>query len=87
MKHRGKRSENVGPLLQKLGSRKFWVALGALIGALCVLFGIDDLTAEKLVAVVSSMGVLAAYIITEGKIDVQREKQSGTDDGGSNADE
>ena len=57
---------------RKLSSRKFWVALGALVCALCVLFGVDEITTEKLVAVISSMGVLAVYIITEGYIDAKK---------------
>ncbi len=56
----------------KLSSRKFWMALGALICALCVLFGVDDLTIEKLTATVSALGVLTAYILTEGRIDSKR---------------
>lgn len=54
---------------KKLSSRKFWVALVALVCALCVLFGVDDLTIEKLTATISALGVLAAYILTEGYID------------------
>ena len=49
----------------KLSSRKFWVALSALVCAVCVLFGVDELTTEKLVATVSALGVLAAYILAE----------------------
>lgn len=45
------------------------MALGALITAMCVLFGMDELTVEKLVATVSALGVLAAYILTEGYLD------------------
>lgn len=54
---------------RKLSSRKFWMALGALITALCVLFGMDELTLEKLIATVSALGVLTAYILTEGYLD------------------
>lgn len=56
---------------KKLSSRKFWVALSALICALCVLFGVDDFTIEKLTATISALGVLAAYILTEGYIDAK----------------
>ena len=47
------------------------MALGALITAFCVLFGVDELTTEKLLATVSALGVLAAYILTEGYLDVK----------------
>lgn len=54
---------------KKLSSRKFWMALGALITAFCVLFGVDELTTEKLLATISALSVLAVYIFTEGYID------------------
>lgn len=54
---------------KKLSSRKFWAAVSALVCALCVLFGVDNFTTEKLVATVSALGVLAAYILAEGYID------------------
>ena len=61
---------------QKLSSRKFWMALGALVCSFCVLLGVDELTIEKLVATVSAMGVLVAYILTEGYVDSKRIEQS-----------
>ena len=61
-------------LKRKLSSRKFWAALGGFVCAMCVLFGIDEMATEKLLAVISSMGVLAAYIFTEGYIDAQNKK-------------
>lgn len=54
---------------RKLSSRKFWVAVSAFVGALCVLFGVDELTTERLVATVSALGVMMAYILTEGYLD------------------
>ncbi len=54
---------------KKLTSRKFWAALCAFVGSVCVLFGVDELTAEKLIAVLTSLGVLATYILTEGYLD------------------
>lgn len=61
-------------LKRKLSSRKFWAALGGFVCALCVLFGVDEITTEKLVALIGSMGVLAVYILTEGYIDAQNKK-------------
>ena len=57
---------------KKLSSRKFWMALSALICTICVLFGVDEMTVEKLVATISALGVLATYILTEGYIDSKR---------------
>ena len=61
-------------LKRKLSSRKFWAALGGFVCAMCMLFGVDEMTTERLVATVSSMGVLAVYILTEGYIDAQNKK-------------
>ena len=57
---------------QKLSSRKFWMAFSAFVCAICVLFGVDEMTIEKLIATISAMSVLAAYILTEGHIDSKR---------------
>ena len=54
---------------KKLSSRKFWIALCAFVCALCALFGIDEMTVEKLATTLSSLGVLAVYILTEGYLD------------------
>jgi hypothetical protein len=59
---------------RKLSSRKLWAAACAFVCALCMVFGVDEMTMEKLVSVVSSMGVLAVYILTEGYIDAQNKK-------------
>ena len=60
---------------RKLTSRKFWAAVGAFITALMILFGFDDMTIEKVIAVVSTMSVLIAYIIGEGLIDNSKIKK------------
>ena len=57
---------------QKLSSRKFWMAVSAFVCAICVIFGVDELTVEKLAAIISALGVLAAYILTEGYVDTKR---------------
>ncbi len=56
----------------KLTSRKFWSAVIAFAGTLCVLFGLDDLSTEKVCAVISACAVLAVYIFTEGYIDSKK---------------
>jgi len=65
--------------VKKLSSRKFWVALSALVCTLCVLFGVDDFTTEKLTATITALGVLAAYILTEGYIDAKSIEKSNAD--------
>ena len=57
---------------RKFSSRKFWMAVSAFVCAICVIFGVDELTVEKLAAIISALGVLAAYILTEGYVDTKR---------------
>ena len=54
---------------QKLTSRKFWAAVVGFVTALMVLFGVDDLTIEKVVALITAEGTLMAYIFSEGSVD------------------
>lgn len=61
---------------RKLTSRKFWAALIGVITSLCVVFGVDGLTTEQIVAVVSSSGVLIAYIASETCIDLKENEKS-----------
>jgi uncharacterized membrane protein len=56
----------------KLTSRKFWAAIIGFVTALMVAFGVDDLTIEQVVSVISASAVLIAYIIGEGMADAAR---------------
>lgn len=60
----------------KLTSRKFWAALVAVIMAVCVIFGVDDITTEQITALVMAVGALIAYILGEGFVDAARAKGS-----------
>ena len=57
---------------QKLTSRKFWAALIGFITALMVAFGVDNLTIEQVVALITAASTLIAYIIGEGMVDAAR---------------
>lgn len=57
---------------QKLSSRKLWVLLGALITCCGALFGLDSHFITDIVAVVSAVGAVIIYILTEGKVDAAR---------------
>lgn len=59
---------------QKLTSRKFWAAAIGFVTALLVAFGVNDLTIEQVVALITAASTLIAYIIGEGMVDVAREK-------------
>ncbi len=54
---------------QKLSSRKFWAAVAGVVAAALVLCNVDNLTIEKVAALISAEGTLIAYILTEGSID------------------
>lgn len=57
---------------QKLTSRKFWAALIGFITAMMVAFGVNDLTIEQVVAMITAASTLIAYIIGEGMVDAAR---------------
>lgn len=57
---------------QKLTSRKFWAAVIGVVVALAAVFGIPDITTEQIVAVITAVSVLIAYILGEGLVDAAR---------------
>lgn len=57
---------------QKLTSRKFWAAAVGFISAIMTVLGYNKLTTEQVVAVVSAVATLIAYIIGEGMVDTAR---------------
>lgn len=57
---------------QKLTSRKFWAAAIGFITALLVAFGVNDMTIEQVVGLITATSTLIAYIIGEGMVDVAR---------------
>lgn len=58
--------------LQKLTSRKLWLALTGFISGLLIYFGKSAEEAEGLVALIMSFGSLLAYILAEGLVDANR---------------
>lgn len=56
-------------IFRKLTSRKFWVAVAGFITAICIAFGVKDITTEQIITVISASSVLVAYIIGEGVVD------------------
>lgn len=69
---------------QKLTSRKFWAAVIGFVTAILVAFGVNDLTIEQVIAVVTAVATLIAYIFSEGKVDaarVETEAEGGEADG------
>lgn len=62
---------------QKLTSRKFWAALIGFATSMMVAFGVNDLTIEQVIAVITASSTLIAYIIGEGLVDAARIKKEG----------
>lgn len=54
---------------RKLSSRKFWALIGALALCVGVIFGVDDITIEQVVALIGAMGGVVAYILGESYVD------------------
>jgi hypothetical protein len=54
---------------RKLGSRKFWALLAALIGAVLIFFNCDQASIEKIVALTGAFGSVIVYILVEGNVD------------------
>ena len=54
---------------RKLTSRKFWMALGGLIGGLVVAFGGSKATETQITALILSAGSVVAYLFGESWID------------------
>jgi hypothetical protein len=61
--------------IQKLTSRKFWAAVITFVTTLLVAFGVNELTIEQIVAVITAGSVMVAYIIGEGMVDAARIEQ------------
>ena len=58
---------------RKLSSRKFWVALIGVVGALGALFKLETGTIEQVTALIMSFATLIAYVLAEGWVDASRE--------------
>lgn len=62
---------------QKLTSRKFWAAIIGFATSMMVAFGVNDLTIEQVIAVITAASTLIAYIVGEGMVDAARIKKEG----------
>lgn len=56
-------------LLRKLGSRKFWACISAVIISLVAFTNAGPETTERIVALVSAVGGLCIYMLSEGIAD------------------
>lgn len=56
-------------LLKKIGSRKFWACISAMIISLVAFTNAGPETTERIVALVSAVGGLCIYMLSEGIAD------------------
>ena len=59
--------------LRKLGSRKFWACISAVVIALIAFTSAEPETTERVVALVSAIGGLCIYMLSEGMADSKNE--------------
>ena len=59
---------------RKLTSRKFWAAVIGVVISVMVLFGVDSGEQEKVTGLITSCGVLIAYIVGEGLVDKENKE-------------
>ena len=65
---------------QKLTSSKLWAALAGIVTGLAMVFGLDESIISTVAGTVTAIASVVAYIITEGKIDVEGIKAAVTKD-------
>lgn len=58
-------------IIRKLTSRKFWLAVVALVTGLLAAFNVDAGTVEKVSGIIMSGASVVAYIIAEGLVDAE----------------
>lgn len=56
-------------ILQKLKSRKLWLALGGMCAGIALAFGVDSGELETVAGAVTTLVSVAVYILTEGRVD------------------
>lgn len=56
----------------KLTSRKFWAAVVGFVTPILVAIGAPDMTIEQVVALISGVSTVIAYIVGEGLVDAAR---------------
>ena len=71
-----KGADTVNEIKSKLTSRKFWVTLISLVAGIAQLFGADGELIELISGTALSLFPAVAYVITEGRIDLQKRKES-----------
>ena len=56
-------------ILQKLKSRKLWLAVGGMCAGIALSFGVDASDLQTVAGAVTTVVSVAAYILAEGRVD------------------
>lgn len=68
---------------RKLSSRKLWAAAAGIAAGLAMVFGLDETVISTVAGAVVSLASMAAYIITEGRVDAESIKSAAARQGGA----
>lgn len=63
-------------LINKLTSRKFWVAVVGFVTPLVIAFGVSETVATEIAGIIMSGASVIAYIIGEGLVDSKQSTES-----------
>ncbi len=56
-------------ILQKLKSRKLWLALGGMCAGIALAFGVNGSDLQTVAGAVTTLASAVAYILAEGRVD------------------
>lgn len=59
-------------LLRKLTSRKLWLALAGMFTGAALAFGVESSEIASVAGAVTALLSVAAYVVTEGAVDIER---------------
>lgn len=63
-------------IIQKLTSRKLWLALAGIATGVAMVFGVDGGDIVDVAGAITALASVITYIITEGKIDAEGVKNA-----------
>jgi len=61
---------------QKLSSRKLWAAVAGVVTGLAMVFGLDETVISTVAGAIVAVMSVFTYIVTEGKVDAERIKNT-----------
>ena len=71
---------NKDKIIKKVSKKRFWTLLTGLIASNLLVFNIDDATISAIVAMVSNLGLLVTYVLSEPQEEIIKGEGSSDDD-------